>query len=283
MEGHPLRREIAATALANRIVEIAGPTFVGRVESSLGCGAEIIAPAFAAAGEIFGLRRLWEDLHGLDGKLPTESHYALYRQVARTWRKQASRLAARLLESPHDIAGLIELYARAVERLRALPATPPVDAAEAERDFPAAAAALAREIRTLPALNDALAVSDIARDGDRMLEEVAALFDEVGRGFGFAKLQRIADSIETAESVEALAVRQVAARLRRRQEHLSRSILKTSWPGASPRELVRDSRAPRGDGADEVRREIDALDEAAPRWSLARLLLAAAAIDRLTE
>ena len=61
---HPLRREIIATRVTNRIVDRAGTTFIFRLSEETGMGAPEVARAQMAAREIFGLPTLWDRDHG---------------------------------------------------------------------------------------------------------------------------------------------------------------------------------------------------------------------------
>ncbi len=276
-ERHRLRREIVATRLANEIVDTAGPTFVTRVSSSLACGTGAVALAFAAAGEIFGLRALWKRIGELDRKVAPAIQYPLYRAIARAWRKQTSRLAARLAKQPMDVAELVARYTEHVEQLR-LCAAPSLDNQE-ELIAGGVPAELAFEIAALSALEDSLAIIDIALDSKHDITEVAALFNEVGSRFGLIRLQVIADGIPTADAVDSIAVRQVAAGLRRHHERLCRSIVEASPPGLnSSAAFERWLKAHKG--AADVSENIKALDRPGTPWSLGRLVLANAAVER---
>jgi glutamate dehydrogenase len=272
---HRLRREIIATELANEIVDIAGPTFVARLSSRLGRDAGTVALAFAAAGEIFGLRTLWRQVGELDGQISPDRQYPLYRALARSWRRQTSRLAARVGTEGVDVAQLIERYAWPVAQLRVI-ADERHAAVDKAKDGPSR---LAREIESLAGLDDAIATAGIAIESARPMSEVAELFETVGARFGFTRLKRIADEIATTNVVDQLAVRHVAATLRRRHERLCRSILEHSAARLKPSTLVEGWAGAQGVG--DVRRAIDALGPESTPWTLGRLLLADAALERI--
>src|SRR5258708_40233097 len=67
--GHPLRREIIATAVTNGIINRAGITFVHDMRARTGRSAPDIARAYAIVREIFGLRGLWGEIEALDHKV----------------------------------------------------------------------------------------------------------------------------------------------------------------------------------------------------------------------
>src|SRR5262249_43537527 len=66
VENHRLRREIIATVLANRIVNLGGPLFVHRMKESSGAGDARVARAFIVADGGFGLSALKARIDALD-------------------------------------------------------------------------------------------------------------------------------------------------------------------------------------------------------------------------
>ncbi|MDB5651822.1 MAG: NAD-glutamate dehydrogenase, partial [Hyphomicrobiales bacterium] len=58
IQGHRLRREIVATALANALIDRGGPTIVSRLADETGAGAPIAARAFVILREAYGLAAL---------------------------------------------------------------------------------------------------------------------------------------------------------------------------------------------------------------------------------
>jgi len=81
IEGHPLRREIIATVLANSMINRGGPTFVVRMSDQTGADVERIAQAFATVRDSFGLTALNGEIDELDTKVPGDVQLALYRSV----------------------------------------------------------------------------------------------------------------------------------------------------------------------------------------------------------
>ena len=63
--GHPLRREIIATQVANQIVNRAGITFWLRIRDETRVSFAEVARAHAAAWAIFGMERLWDAVEAL--------------------------------------------------------------------------------------------------------------------------------------------------------------------------------------------------------------------------
>ncbi|QBJ96126.1 glutamate dehydrogenase [Rhodococcus sp. ABRD24] len=59
LDRHPLRREIVATALTNRVVDRGGITYAFRLAEEVGASEEDAVRAFSVVTEVFGLPELW--------------------------------------------------------------------------------------------------------------------------------------------------------------------------------------------------------------------------------
>ncbi len=78
---HKLRREIIATGLANAIINRGGPSAARRVRDRTGCDIAMLAHAYAAARDSFGLYAIHDALDGLDNTLAGQRQLALYGQL----------------------------------------------------------------------------------------------------------------------------------------------------------------------------------------------------------
>lgn len=70
---HPLRSEILATFIVNRMVNRMGCTYLYRVQEETGSGIADIARAYTISWEVFGLRQMWSEIAALDHKVPAET------------------------------------------------------------------------------------------------------------------------------------------------------------------------------------------------------------------
>ncbi|MCA1005198.1 NAD-glutamate dehydrogenase [Rhodococcus hoagii] len=70
IDRHPLRREIVATALTNRVVDRGGITYVFRLAEEVGATADDAVRAFGIVSEVFGLSDLWSRIAAAD--VPSE-------------------------------------------------------------------------------------------------------------------------------------------------------------------------------------------------------------------
>ena len=84
---HPLRREIVATALTNRAVNVAGVTGLFRLSEETGVPLATVVRAHAVARAVFDVDRMWDAVRPLDNQVPAAVQVEL--------RGEATRLAER--------------------------------------------------------------------------------------------------------------------------------------------------------------------------------------------
>jgi glutamate dehydrogenase len=72
---HRLQREIIATVLTNKIVDLMGSTFIPRVSRDTGANPAAVARGWYAAAEIAGARELLRELERGERRLPAEQEY----------------------------------------------------------------------------------------------------------------------------------------------------------------------------------------------------------------
>lgn len=83
LESHPLRSQIIATRVANEMVDCGGLTFVYRAAEETGASPVEIARAYTVSRDVFDLRKVWDEICALDGKVPTEVQASLFLEVRR--------------------------------------------------------------------------------------------------------------------------------------------------------------------------------------------------------
>ena len=77
MQAHRLKREIISTALANRIVDIAGPVFILRLREQTGAPSADIVAAFEIANALFKTSGLLGQVNQQDNQVPAQRLMAL--------------------------------------------------------------------------------------------------------------------------------------------------------------------------------------------------------------
>ncbi len=81
IEGHRLRREIIATALANAMINRGGPTFLARIADRTGADADGIARAFCVVRDAFGIEEICAAIDRLDARIAGTVQLKLYLDV----------------------------------------------------------------------------------------------------------------------------------------------------------------------------------------------------------
>ena len=186
MQRHRLKREIIATAVTNTLVNRMGASFMLRMQEDTGQSPAAVAKAFTIAREVLDARALWAEIEALDGKV---SDAAQIEAVLAVW-ELVRGLTRWLLGRPSaglDIAAHVERYAPGVRQLRA--ALPRILPEAARAAFVAAGehwagqglpAALAQALAGLPDLSLALDVIEVASSSQRDVEQVGAVFFQLG-------------------------------------------------------------------------------------------------------
>ncbi|MDP2560368.1 NAD-glutamate dehydrogenase [Psychrobium sp. 1_MG-2023] len=87
MENHPLRSEIIATQLANRLVDDMGLNFVHRMTDETGATVDEIAHCYSIASEVFGLETLFNEVDELNNKLSADIQTEMLYQTRRSVRR----------------------------------------------------------------------------------------------------------------------------------------------------------------------------------------------------
>jgi glutamate dehydrogenase len=195
MPRHPLRREIIATHVLNSMINRVGSTFVHRLSETTGARPFEVVRAYLLAREIFGLVPLWREIEALDNKVDDAVQSQMLidtsGQLERgtTWFLRSRRLA-------DDMASTIAYFRPGVEALSARlpklidPATQAaVDAKVAELVAVRVPGELAERVVTFDTLYAALDIAEIAADGGKPVETVAAIYFEVSNQLGLGWLR----------------------------------------------------------------------------------------------
>jgi glutamate dehydrogenase len=116
LDGHPLRREIVATSVANDLVNHAGTSCVFRAREETGASESQIVAAYTVAREVFGLDRYWRRICALDNVVPTNVQAQLW-IMGRQLVDQGIRWLLQNRRLPIDVAAELESFGTDVERL----------------------------------------------------------------------------------------------------------------------------------------------------------------------
>ncbi len=285
LERHPLRREIIAMRIASSMINRMGPFFVLRVAEETGASVAEIARAYAIAREIFGVRRLWQDVENLDGRIETSTQYDAIFQISRMLRRSVHWLLERH-RADLTITSVVRRFAPAVDEV--LTAMPELASGRTRRQLQRATAdlmqlglpeTLAQRVAALTVTTRVLDIAEVARELRLPVRAVAELHFELARGL---KLDWLRDQIEALKvdgrwsAVARSALRETLAREQRRLltgilANRGRSQPRAAlaqWLGSARERIVR------------VRRLLDEIGSAGPP-DFAALSVALRELDRL--
>jgi glutamate dehydrogenase len=246
MKRHRLRREIIATAVADAVVNIAGPTFIDRVCEAAQTKPHQAALAFAAAREIYRADHLAERVNALDNQIPARVQIALHQDIAASLRRATIALSRRLMAAPDlNVGALIDRYAASVEaqRVALWDGLSAIERSDAEADKRAHIAAgapadLAQDIAALLPLTPAIDIADLARAGKVAPEAAALVYRALGAALSLDALRAGAGGLRLSQHFERLALRRLLTELHEDQRLLAQTAL--AGAGATPQRADRD-------------------------------------------
>jgi glutamate dehydrogenase len=194
IRNHTLRREIAATALVNGLVNRAGTTFAFRIGEETGAHGPDIMRAHETARAVFDQDALWRDIEALDATLDVDVQTDMY-LASRRLVERGARWLLRNRPQPLPVAATVAFFAVPVARLSAMAvASPQLDQVAADYEAKNVPTELARRIAALDHLPRALDIAELADAHNIQVEAVAAAYDEVGDKLRFDWLgDRIVD------------------------------------------------------------------------------------------
>jgi glutamate dehydrogenase len=193
---HPLRREILASHVANRLVNEAGITFVHRLGLETAASNEELARAHLIASEVFGRDALAAQIDALDLAVDAATQTAM-RLNLRTLVERAARWLVLNRPAPLGLSREIGMLAQPVQAvLAALPALlagHPADEAAQRRDVLVGAGVpdpLVSAVAVLPWSFAALDVAEICLRHDVDLVETMRVHLATGELLGLRPLQQ---------------------------------------------------------------------------------------------
>jgi glutamate dehydrogenase len=238
---HPLRRELVATIIANRVVNALGPTFVSRLVAEQGAEPADVVRAYRIASDVTGAEERWAAIERLDG-VDRQAQWKLMEGV-----DELMEATARwYLENAHG-ADLGTAIATGREGFGRLAAGLPRFAPEAWRELRDQAAAelveqgapdeLARSHAYLPALAYAPDVIAAAQAVGRSVEDAGEAFSLLEDRMQIAWIQGQLDALPVATRVQRWALQALRDDLWRARRELAQRALEAS-PDATVEEAI---------------------------------------------
>jgi len=188
---HPLKREIIATFVTNRVVNRMGPTFVNFLAAEAVATTADVVRAYTLAREIFDLEPLWDQIDALDDSVSSALQLDLLSKLI-AMAQRASRWMLRLRAKDADLPTLITRYQPGARELRAhLTEWLPTHASEnweqsMQKLVTAGVAAdLAQQLTALEFIFPALDLVDLTQSASTTLEQAARTYFAVDSYLGF--------------------------------------------------------------------------------------------------
>jgi glutamate dehydrogenase len=236
LDGHPLRKEIVITMLANDLVNHGGTTFVHRVVEETGASVEEIARAYVAAREIFALDGVWQEIKDLDRVAPTIAQNEMYLEIRRLLDRSVrwvlttrggvldvSKLVADVHPVVHELTPRIPDLLRGSERTRLAERTDQLVALGAPEGLALRVAACLDQYSLLD-------ISDIATREKEEAATVADLYFALSERFGVDALLTQISNLDRADRWAALARGAVRQDLYAAQAGLTVRVLRRTDP-----------------------------------------------------
>ena len=199
MPDHPLRREILATVLANRVLNDQGITFVNRLVLETGATRAEVVPAYRLAHHLIGADERWESVDQLDAEVDP----ALRRELLDSIDWLVESVTRWFLALPEGLpsADQIEASRQALAELEGCFAESEFVRLREERGpqiEDLVAEGIPLDVATRHAYHDELVhapdIIEIAHRSDRTVREVAEVFIHVGHRYRLDWLEgRIAE------------------------------------------------------------------------------------------
>ena len=186
MQQHPLRAEIIATKLANKIGNDMGFNFVNRMQEETGASIAEIANAYTIASAVFELGEFWNQIEVLDNQISTAIQTEMLYQYRRTVRR-VTRWFLRHRNKSLSIAESITLYqptfAIISEQLSSFMISEEIEALErvasdlVESGVPKV---IAKRVSQLSTLFSTMDIAEIAHENNCTVEQAASLYFKLG-------------------------------------------------------------------------------------------------------
>ncbi|HEY1613646.1 MAG TPA: NAD-glutamate dehydrogenase [Rhizomicrobium sp.] len=291
---HRLRRDIIATVLANRIVNLAGPVFIQRCEEISSAPAARVARAFVLAEGAFGLSALKTRIDRLDGSVAAAIQTSAYDAIAELLRRLGLWFLANV--SPQaNLGDTIAIYRAGVDGLRGTFSTlvSPYEAKDTEDRIIELQKSgmpidVAEDVAILPLLGGAPEIVVLAEARNLPMDLVAGAYFAVGAEIGLDRLRGLAGAVTGREHWDRLAVRRIVDDLFAGQRALTAEALagltapRDGMTRADGAAAARAWSAAHGDAIARTKSFLDELERGG-ELSIAKLTLANSQIHTLAR
>ena len=231
MVDHQLRREIIATVLASRVIDLGGINFIHRLVENTGASVADITRAFVAAESAFGICALADRIDALDNQVSAAVQTTMYLNLRQFLRRQA-RWFLRYGLDQVSVQATISTFASDAQRLSLIiPDRLTLSAKHALLEKRKAVVefgveeGLAGAVALLNYMNSACDIIEVSRESTTSLEDTADLYFRVGDYFGLDNLRDQASMLVFPDHWDRLAIRRLMDDLLLQQRNLASLVL----------------------------------------------------------
>ena len=230
IEGHQLRREIIATAIANSIVNRMGCTYFYRMKEDTGMKGCDVARAYIITRDAFKLHSLWQEIEEAGNIIPFAAQTTLYLEI----RKLVERTSSWFLRNhPHPLKAekLVQEYRAGIKELITCLDQVMSDASRQARDSKYALLtgigvpeALAKKVANLEALASACDIVSVAKGGKLPIKTIGQIYYELGNRFRLGWLRHAATELLSHSHWDNLAIQTITETLFDQQMKLTANV-----------------------------------------------------------
>ena len=274
---HPLKREIIATHVLNRMVNRVGPTFVHRLTEMTGASPAQIVRAWLVAREVFGFSALCKQIETLDSRVADAVQAEMFDDLSALGERATTWLVHPRRRS-QSAPALVERLGAAVALQRALP---PAAAPASKRVDAWLAAGVPAELAGAVAASDtlveALDIAETAESAQLPLQQVGAVHRELAASLGLARVQQQIEQLPADAYWDTLARSALADELAELQRDLALQVMRQREGDAAA--MLQAWEAEQGESLRAARRLLAELAEA----KSADLAMLSVALRRLRD
>lgn len=228
---HQLRNEIIATQITNFVVNKSGITFINQISQNSGFALPDVIKAFVIAFDSFDLRKLWEDIENLDGKVSPQLQLEMFTNA----NKSLERSILWLLRSQNktDIATMVTGFRKIANELRSF--LPQVLAESSKESFDNKSKKyikenidpkLAERVASMDPVASAFNISEISAGSNFDLKTIAKIYFAVGTRFSLKWLRGKASELSFDNYWQKISTKTISEDLYSVQMEISKAIVK---------------------------------------------------------
>lgn len=231
IETHPLKREIIATMVSNKIINRMGPGFVYELVEKTKKSLEDIIRAYYLVLDIFKIEDLWQEIESLKTSLSAKSQLFAFQSLQQLIYKLITWFLKQF-SSPLDIQMISTTFTKGIEEL-----SPNLEAylhkdrrKSLEREISRNQSlglenACSAHMAKLEIIASSLDIILIAEKTETAIATIANLYFTVGIRFKFDVLQKLAETLKSNNSWERLAINALIEDLQVSQSALTIKVL----------------------------------------------------------